>query len=355
MRSAERKRARASSKHAASPRSRARTKGRATEKRDRFIHEYLVDFNATRAANRAGYSPRTVASQGQRLLRSSSIAEAIGKAQTRLLNKTEQSIESWLKKLATFAFLDPGQLFDLQSNLLPRMAVPKDARHGLDDLKVDELFAYDKGQKKHIGRRYRLNLSSKIEALKVLGKFLRRSTPVSEVARTKSQPPIRDERGARTPDPFALGIKRPRSHLRVQFAVEYLKDFNATQAAIRAGYSDRTAASQGQRLLKSPSVQRAIADAGTKSLKKSEISRERWREELEAIAFVDLGNFFDQRGSPLPIKRIPEENRRALMSFEIKELFDSNLGEKRQVLFYKADCSGRLAALEMLAEDLKLI
>jgi len=35
-----------------------------------------------------------------------------------------------------------------------------------------------------------------------------------------------------------------------RFVAEYIKDYNATQAAIRAGYSEQTAYSQGNRLLK---------------------------------------------------------------------------------------------------------
>lgn len=42
------------------------------------------------------------------------------------------------------------------------------------------------------------------------------------------------------------------------FILEYQKDFNATQAAIRSGYSAKTAYSQGQRLLKSPEVRKAL-------------------------------------------------------------------------------------------------
>ncbi|WP_099974240.1 terminase small subunit [Lactobacillus terrae] len=42
------------------------------------------------------------------------------------------------------------------------------------------------------------------------------------------------------------------------FVTEYLKDLNATQAAIRAGYSEKTAYSQGQRLLKNVEVKSAI-------------------------------------------------------------------------------------------------
>lgn len=43
-----------------------------------------------------------------------------------------------------------------------------------------------------------------------------------------------------------------------KFCVEYLIDLNATQAAIRAGYSDKTAYSMGQRLLKNVEIQSRI-------------------------------------------------------------------------------------------------
>jgi len=59
-----------------------------------------------------------------------------------------------------------------------------------------------------------------------------------------------------------------RSLMRELFAIEYIKDCNATQAAIRAGYSVKTAASQGSRLLNSASVRKAIADANTELQKK---------------------------------------------------------------------------------------
>jgi phage terminase small subunit len=45
-----------------------------------------------------------------------------------------------------------------------------------------------------------------------------------------------------------------------RFAIEYLVDANATQAAIRAGYSEKTAYSQGQRLLKNVEVQNYIQE-----------------------------------------------------------------------------------------------
>jgi phage terminase small subunit len=58
------------------------------------------------------------------------------------------------------------------------------------------------------------------------------------------------------------------------FVKEYLIDFNATQAALRAGYSPKTAYSQGPRLLDNVEIQREIEKGKLKTLKKLEITRE---------------------------------------------------------------------------------
>ncbi len=51
------------------------------------------------------------------------------------------------------------------------------------------------------------------------------------------------------------------THKQSIFVAEYLKDMNATQAAIRAGYSPKTAYSIGQRLLKNVEISKAIHSA----------------------------------------------------------------------------------------------
>jgi phage terminase small subunit len=45
-----------------------------------------------------------------------------------------------------------------------------------------------------------------------------------------------------------------------RFIAEYVKDLNGTQAAIRAGYSERSAAEQAYQLLQKTSVQKPIED-----------------------------------------------------------------------------------------------
>lgn len=59
-----------------------------------------------------------------------------------------------------------------------------------------------------------------------------------------------------------------------RFAAEYLVDLNATQAAIRAGYSEATAYAQGCRLLKNVEVQRAIADGQAARVERTEITQD---------------------------------------------------------------------------------
>lgn len=55
------------------------------------------------------------------------------------------------------------------------------------------------------------------------------------------------------------------------FVLEYLKDLNATQAAIRAGYSEKTARQAGSRLLSFVYIQEAIAQAKMKRQEKVEL------------------------------------------------------------------------------------
>ena len=73
-----------------------------------------------------------------------------------------------------------------------------------------------------------------------------------------------------------------------RFVEEYLVDLNATQAATRAGYSERTANEQGARLLAHVSVAAAIAAAQQKRSKRTEITQDMVLREYAKIAFSDI-------------------------------------------------------------------
>ena len=75
------------------------------------------------------------------------------------------------------------------------------------------------------------------------------------------------------------------------FAEEYLKDLNATQSAIRAGYSKKTAYAIGQENLKKPEIQKAIQELMNKRSKINEITADNVLKELASIAFADSTDY----------------------------------------------------------------
>lgn len=68
------------------------------------------------------------------------------------------------------------------------------------------------------------------------------------------------------------------------FVAEYLIDLNATQAALRAGYSEKTAGSIGNENLKKPEIQEAISDARKKRAERTEVDQDYVIRKLKEIA-----------------------------------------------------------------------
>ena len=74
------------------------------DKQRRFVDEYLVDLNATQAAIRAGYSPKTAGAQAFKLLKIAEIQQAIQDAMKALEKRTEITQDMVLRELARVAF-----------------------------------------------------------------------------------------------------------------------------------------------------------------------------------------------------------------------------------------------------------
>lgn len=72
------------------------------------------------------------------------------------------------------------------------------------------------------------------------------------------------------------------------FVVEYLIDLNGKQAAIRAGYSEKTAEQQASRLLRNAKVAEAVADAMDARAKRTLVTADRVVRELAKIGFADI-------------------------------------------------------------------
>lgn len=77
------------------------------------------------------------------------------------------------------------------------------------------------------------------------------------------------------------------------FVHEYLVDMNATQAAIRAGFSKKTAYSQGSRLLKNVEVQKALDEAWREKIRRADITADDVLRLITRAAYARLDDFVD--------------------------------------------------------------
>lgn len=146
-----------------------------TPKQMRFVDEYLVDFNATQAAIRAGYSPKTAAAAAARLLRNVNIQAEIARRQKDLQRRTEVTQDRVVKELARVAFADATDYACVETltyenedgTVSPVQIVsPKDT----DTLSDDQRAAI--AGIKHGANGIEVKLHDKIKALELLGRHI---------------------------------------------------------------------------------------------------------------------------------------------------------------------------------------
>ena len=129
-----------------------------------------------------------------------------------------------------------------------------------------------------------------------------------------------------------------------RFVEEYQLDLDAKNAALRAGYSRRSAHCAASEILTRPEV-RAAVNAGLKTTALSaELTAERVVRELMNGAFFDPRRLFGPDGQPLPIGELDPEVAAALSTLELR------VRDGETVLRYRA-CD-KLRALELLSRRL---
>ena len=102
------------------------------------------------------------------------------------------------------------------------------------------------------------------------------------------------------------------------FVRHYLIDRNGKQAAIRAGYSVRTAEVQASILLRYPKVAAAVAELGKEQADKLEITSEAVLLQVSRMAFVDVRRLVDATGKPIPLHLLPADATAATQDVVIK-------------------------------------
>lgn len=129
-----------------------------------------------------------------------------------------------------------------------------------------------------------------------------------------------------------------------RFIEEYLIDLNATQAAIRAGYSPDTAKSIGSENLTKPDIKAQIARAMAERSRRTGVNADRVIMELAKIAFVNANDVIDAETATLKPDALPEDTA-AIQSVKVKTFGEDGL--EREIKM-----ADKLKALELLGKHL---
>ena len=140
-----------------------------------------------------------------------------------------------------------------------------------------------------------------------------------------------------------------------RFVVEYLVDLNATQAAIRAGYSKRSAKVTACDMLRKPAIAEAVRKAREKQKTRIEVSADVVLRELLAIGVSDIRKLYDEKGNLRPIHELDDATAASIAGVETDEIFDG-AGKDRVWTGYarKVKRFDKTKALELLGRHLGL-
>ena len=133
---------------------------------------------------------------------------------------------------------------------------------------------------------------------------------------------------------------RPRQS---RFVEEYLVDLNAAQAAIRAGYSARSARKNSYRLLRKTAVREAVAQAMGARSERTQISADQVLREYARLAFSNIADFVDFGPDGVTVRALSEMPRDAARC--VAEVSESKTGRGGTTRLKLHDKKGALDAL----------
>jgi phage terminase small subunit len=139
-----------------------------------------------------------------------------------------------------------------------------------------------------------------------------------------------------------------------RFVAEYVKDLNATQAAIRAGYSEKTAKQQGSRLLTNADIAAAVEAKQVKQLASAELSATGTKETIRRQVHRDIRQLFDADGNLIPIHKLSAEAASMISAFEIVKR-NITTGDGTVDVLHKIRLDDRRGYVEMAAKHFGLL
>jgi phage terminase small subunit len=137
-----------------------------------------------------------------------------------------------------------------------------------------------------------------------------------------------------------------------RFVEEYLVDLNATQAAIRAGYSARRADVIGYENLRKPDIKEAIAKAQATRSERTQITADYVLKRLVEIDQMDVLDIVDENLELKPVSQWPMSWRRYISGFDLAEMFGGS-GDKREMvgILKKIKWPDKVKNLELLGKQ----
>lgn len=142
------------------------------------------------------------------------------------------------------------------------------------------------------------------------------------------------------------------------FIAEFPKDLNATQAAIRAGYSKRSAGQIGHRLLKKDEIQQAIRDELDKHLSEADVTTERVVRELARIGFSNMLDYLSigRNGEAyVDLSGLTRSQAAAISEYVVEDFVDGRGEDARDVRRVRFKTAPKHPALETLAKYLGIL
>lgn len=121
---------------------------------------------------------------------------------------------------------------------------------------------------------------------------------------------------------------RPVEDRRKRFAAEYLKDLNATQAAIRCGYAKSSARVQGSRLITNAAIAAEISAGKQAIAAANDITIARTMKQISRIAYADIGKLYDESGKLRPLHELDEDARAQIAGLETFEEYEDVYDKK---------------------------
>ena len=148
--------------------------------------------------------------------------------------------------------------------------------------------------------------------------------------------------------------KPPLNAKQARFVAEYRIDLNKTQAAIRAGYSKRTAGSIGEELLRKPEIAAAVAQQTQAQMEKAELTASRTLEEMRRLAFSNVRELFDENGDLRPIQTLTREQAACIASIEVV-MKNATAGDGKVDRILKVRVWDKPKVLEMVGKHFALL